>query len=100
MLVYADGSAREALQRHPPLDRAATAAFVATLFLDEKLTPLDDGDLSFTCPPDNEIYAGCFDGVSVIAARSRSLATVEEFSEASSGGSPAGASVIAATRAA
>ena len=68
MLVYADGSAREVLQRRPPLDRDATAAFVGTLFPDEKLTPLDDGDLSFTCPPDNEICAGCFDGVSVIAA--------------------------------
>ena len=68
MLVYADGSAREALHRRPPLDRDATGALVAALFPDEKLTPLDDGDLSFTCPPDNEICAGCFNGVSVIAA--------------------------------
>jgi hypothetical protein len=69
MLVYADGSAREALQRRPALDREATAAFVGTLFPDEKLSPLDDGDLSFTSPPDNEIHAGCFDGVAVVAAR-------------------------------
>ena len=69
MLVYADGSAREALQRRTALDREATAAFVGTLFPEEKLSPLDDGDLSFTCPPDNEIHAGCFEGVAVVAAR-------------------------------
>jgi len=68
MLVYADGNAREALHRRPRLDRNTTAAFLAALFPDEKLTPLDDGDLSFTCPPDNEIHAGCFDGAAVVAA--------------------------------
>ena len=45
MLVYADGSAREALLARPTLDRDATARFAATLFPGEKLEPLEDGDL-------------------------------------------------------
>jgi len=69
MLVYADGPAREALMRRAPLDRDATARLAATIFPGEKLESLDDGDLSFTCPDDHEICAGCFAGLSVIAAR-------------------------------
>jgi hypothetical protein len=69
MLVYADGSARDALMRRPALNRDATAQLAATLFPGDTLAPLDDGDLSFTCPDDHEICIGCFDGVSVVAAR-------------------------------
>jgi len=69
MLVYADGSAREALLARPTMNRDATARFAATLFPGEKLEPLEDGDLMFTCPDDNEICIGCFPGVSVVAAR-------------------------------
>jgi hypothetical protein len=69
MLVYADGNARDALLRRPPLDRDATTAFLATLFPEDTLVPLGDGDLSFTCPDDNELCAGCFDGVAVVAAK-------------------------------
>ena len=68
MLVYSDGDAREALARKPALDRDATAKFVAKLFPGEKLKPIGDGDLCYTNPPDNEIYAGCFGDVSVVAA--------------------------------
>ena len=69
MLVYADGSAREALSRRPTLDREATARLASALFPDEKLSPLDDGNLSFTCPDDDELCIGAFAGVSVVAAR-------------------------------
>ena len=68
MLVYADGEARAALARRPASDRAATEAFVRRLFPGETLKPIGDGDLCYTNPPDNEIYAGCFPGVSVVAA--------------------------------
>ena len=68
MLVYSDTSAKDALARHPKLDRALTLERTQALFPGEKLIPLEDGDLSFTSPPGNELFAGCFPGVSVFAA--------------------------------
>lgn len=69
MVVLADSNARAALAGRPPLDRAATQALVDALFPGEKIEPLGDGDLSCTCPPDHEVHAGCFPGVSVVAAK-------------------------------
>jgi hypothetical protein len=69
MLVYADSSAREALEARPELDREAAFQLARKLFPGETLEPLGDGDLSYTCPPDDELYIGCFAGVSIIAAR-------------------------------
>lgn len=69
MLVYADSSAREALGARPQLDREATQRLASTLFPGEKLELLGGGDLSDTCPPDDELYIGCFQGVSVVAAK-------------------------------
>jgi hypothetical protein len=68
MLVFANSNAREALAAKPQLDREATQKLANTLFPGEKLEPIGDGDLSDTCPPDDELYIGCFPGVSVIAA--------------------------------
>ena len=69
MLVYADVDARQALSRRPALNREAASKLAADLFPEDKLELLGDGDLSRTCPPDNELCIGCFPGVSVIAAR-------------------------------
>ncbi|AEG02386.1 DUF6928 family protein [Methylomonas methanica] len=69
MLVYSDGDASDKLRGNPTLDRAATDKLVKTLFPHEKLETISDGDLSYTCPPDNIIYAGCFAGVAVLAAK-------------------------------
>lgn len=69
MLVYADSNAREALNARPELDRDATWRLAKSLFSGEKLETLGDGDLSDTCPPDDELNIGCFAGVSVIAAK-------------------------------
>lgn len=68
MLVYSEGDAREALIRHPPLDRARSRRFARKLFPGERRTTLDDGDLSDTSPPRDELAIGCFDGVTVVAA--------------------------------
>jgi len=68
MLVYADRNAREALSAKPQLDREATQRLVSILFPKEKLEPVGHGNLSYTCPPDNELHIGCFPGVTVIAA--------------------------------
>ena len=69
MLVYAESNAREALGAQPQLDREATQRLGRTLFPGEKLEPLEDVNLSYTCPPDNELHIGCFPGVSVVAAK-------------------------------
>ncbi len=69
MLIGSDGSAKEILRSKPELDRAATAALAKKLFPSEKLEPLSDGTLSFTCPPDNELAIGCYPGLSIVAAK-------------------------------
>jgi hypothetical protein len=69
MLVYANGNAPEILKANPRLDREATALLARKLFPSEKLEPLGDGDLSFTCPPGDEVHIGCFAGLSVVAAK-------------------------------
>jgi hypothetical protein len=69
MLVYADSSARAALQSHPALDRAAADQLAKSLFPGERLTPLEDGDLVNTCPAADELYIASFDGVSTVAAK-------------------------------
>lgn len=69
MLVLANSNARLALAAKPPLDREATQKLASTLFPGEKLEKIGDGDLSYTCPPDDEVHIGCFPGVSVVAAK-------------------------------
>lgn len=68
MLVYAEGNVAEVLRGRPRLDRDATFRLATQLFPKETLTPMEDGDLSYTCPPDDELHIGCFPGVSIIAA--------------------------------
>lgn len=69
MLVFANANAREALAATPQLDREATQKLANTLFPSEKLDPIGDGDLSYTCPPGDELHIGCFPGISVVAAK-------------------------------
>ena len=69
MLVYSQGSPAEILKGKPVLDRDATTALVQRLFPSERLAALSDADLSYTCPPDNELVAGCFPGLVVVAAK-------------------------------
>jgi len=69
MLVYSNGNPKDFLHADPKLDRGATTALVQQLYPSETLVPLDDGDLCFACPPDREIVAGCFPGVTIVAAK-------------------------------
>lgn len=69
MLVLADSDARNALAAGSSLDRDATQALAERLFPNEKLETIGNGDLSYTCPPDDEVHIACFPGVSVIAAK-------------------------------
>ena len=67
MLVYSEGDPKKSLKSKPKLDRDVTIAFAKKLFPAEKLKALDDGNLLFTCPPDNELVVGCFPGVCIVA---------------------------------
>ncbi len=69
MLVYSDGNVARNLKKNSKLDRPKTIKLVKELFPKEKLEPIGDGELSCTSPPDDEIYAGYFSGVFVIAAK-------------------------------
>jgi Family of unknown function (DUF6928) len=69
MLVYANENVGEALRGGPQLDRDATLQLAKNLFPKDRLEPIGDGDLSYTCPPDDEIHIGCFPGVSILAAK-------------------------------
>src|SRR6185312_14013486 len=69
MLVYADENVAAGLKTNPYLDRAATLRLATALFPKDKLEAIGESDLSYTSPPDNELYVGCFQGISVIAAK-------------------------------
>ncbi|WP_229418159.1 hypothetical protein [Massilia sp. Root351] len=69
MLVYSKGNPAEILKGKPELDREASIALAQRLFPSEKLEALSDVDLSYTCPPDNELVVGCFPGLAVVAAK-------------------------------
>jgi hypothetical protein len=69
MLVYANGKVGEALRGGSRLDRHATLELARQLFPKDKLKPIGHGDLSYTCPPDDELHIGCFPGVSILAAK-------------------------------
>ena len=73
MLVLADCNVRDAFGAKRPLDREATQKLAGMLFSGEKLEPIGEGDLSYTCPPDDEVHIGCFPGVSVVAANEFSI---------------------------
>ena len=68
MLAITGGNLIETLKSNPKLDRTATSELAKRLFPFEQLEPIEDGDLSYTCPPDHEIYIGSFPGVSIIAS--------------------------------
>jgi hypothetical protein len=68
-LVGTNGAADQILKSKPSLDRAATLALAHKLFPSESLAPLEDGSLSFTCPPDKELLIGCFEGINIVAAK-------------------------------
>jgi len=69
MLVYSDGDVAAALRPVPQMDHAATLELASTLFPRARLEQIGVGNLSFTCPPDDEVHVGFFPGVAVVAAK-------------------------------
>ena len=65
MMVYAAGDVRSVLRKAEEPDRAATRALVARLY--REATPIADGNLAYNAnPKDGELYAACFDGVTIV----------------------------------
>jgi len=69
MLAYSDGNVANTLKTRCLLDKEKTLRAIHELFPNVKLEALQDGDLSCTCPPNREIYAGYFDDVFIVAAK-------------------------------
>lgn len=68
MLVGADGLPRDALRAGGPLDRDAAVRLARAMFPGRRLEEAGDGNLSTTCPPDDEVHVGCFPGLRIVAA--------------------------------
>ncbi len=68
MLVYTDGDPIDILRASPELNRDETRRFAEHLFSKHDLVPGGDGDLLYTNPPDEEVFVGCFPGLTVVAA--------------------------------
>ena len=69
MLVYANGDPRVALRNTPSLDVDASIRLATALFPRERLEQIGRSNLSYTCPPDDEIHIGHFGDVAVVAAK-------------------------------
>lgn len=69
MIVYSDEQSSSKFKNYPKPDLEKTILLLNRLFLNEKFERIEDGDLSFTCPSDEKIYAGYFNGISVVAAK-------------------------------
>ena len=66
MLLYAAGDIRSVLKAEPPLDRQATQALVERLYPSQRLSVTEDGCLDAANPRDGQVYAGCFEGLTVV----------------------------------
>ncbi|GHA16307.1 hypothetical protein GCM10008090_27640 [Arenicella chitinivorans] len=69
MIVSSDNQSSSKFKSYPKPNLEKTVALLNRLFPNEKLEKTDDGDLSSTCPPNDMIYAGYFEGISVVAAK-------------------------------
>lgn len=66
MLFYASDDVSKVLRASPQLDREATRAFVERLHPSHEIRPIEDGNLDHANPPEDVVYAGVFDGLSII----------------------------------
>lgn len=69
MLVYTTAKVADALRDRPQLDRDGTLRLATRLFPKDQLEPIGEGDLSYTCPPEDELHIGHFSTVSILAAK-------------------------------
>jgi hypothetical protein len=68
MLVYSDYDVPSILAKYPEIDRQKTEQLVKTAFPKHRIAALEDTTLCMTCPSSEELVAGCFEGVTILAA--------------------------------
>lgn len=69
MIVYSNGDVVSALKNGASIDREATKSLLKKLYPSDNLEAIEDGNLGYTNPPRNIIYAGSFGDFSVIASQ-------------------------------
>jgi hypothetical protein len=67
MLAIVDGDPVAILKSNPVLDREACLATVRQLFPGVRYEPLPDGALDDTYPRNDELYVGCYPGLTILA---------------------------------
>ena len=67
MISYSDGDVSETLKQSSELNREKTIELASSLFPNNRLELIGEGDLSFTNPPKDEVLAGYFSGVLIVA---------------------------------
>ena len=68
MVFYAEADIESALRERPTFDREATQRLVEGLFASHAATPIDDVTLLFGNPPDDEVYAAVWPGLTLVCA--------------------------------
>ena len=66
MLFYASDDVSKVLRSSPKIDREATTALVERLYQGYDIRPIADGSLYLGNPPEGEVYAGVFPGLSIV----------------------------------
>lgn len=68
LLSFSNGDAKEVLSKLPKPDEGKAQQLLKMLFPETKFEKIENGDLFSTSPPDDEVYIGCYPGVSIVAA--------------------------------
>ncbi|MFD9703179.1 DUF6928 family protein [Lentzea sp. NPDC059081] len=66
MLFYASDDVSKVLRASPQIDREATKALVERLYPSSDLRPIADGSLDSANPPEGEVYAAVYPGLSIV----------------------------------
>ncbi|HEX7302354.1 DUF6928 family protein [Lentzea sp.] len=69
MLFYASDDVSKVLRSSPKIDREATNALVERLYPSHDISPIADGSLDQGNPPEGEVYAAVFPGLSIVCTR-------------------------------
>jgi len=69
MLVCSDLPVKEMLRKNPALNRVPAEKLARQMFPDETLMPIEDASVGCTSSPGSRSFNGCFDGLTVVAAK-------------------------------
>lgn len=69
LLIYSDGNEVEILQNNPVIDRVRSKQLLKDIFPSQNFKTLDDVNLHYTYPNNNEVYIGYFKGLCIIISK-------------------------------